>query len=39
MLSWVRQLLATEHEFLESLFGLKTRNDGQMVGSINELML
>ena len=34
MLAWVHQSIAAEHEFLESLFGLKS--DGRMVGSIRK---
>jgi hypothetical protein len=34
MLAWVHQTAAAEHEFLESLFGVK--GDGRMVGSVRE---
>ena len=34
MLAWVHQTTASEHEFLESLFGVKERN--RMVGSQRE---
>ncbi|GBE81891.1 Conserved oligomeric Golgi complex subunit 6 [Sparassis crispa] len=34
MLAWVHQAIAAEHEFLESLFGV--RADGRMVGSVRQ---